>query len=155
MRRRELIALAIGVAAFRHLAARAQQAVPTIGFLHQGAQPTQQLMDSFRRGLGETGLTEGRDYTIENRSAEGKYDQLPTLAAELIGRRVAVIAAELLPAALAAKAASQSIPVVFLTGAIRSVPASSRASAGRRPTSPVLPSCSPYWEERTCNCCAR
>ena len=116
MRRRELTALTIGVAAFRHLTARAQQAVPTIGFLHQGAQPTQQLMDSFRQGLGETGLTEGRDYTIENRSAEGKYDQLQTLAAELIGRRVAVIAAELLPAALAAKAASQSIPVVFLTG---------------------------------------
>jgi putative ABC transport system substrate-binding protein len=73
-------------------------------------------MESFHRGLSEIGPVEGRNYTIENRSAEGQYDRLLTLGAELVARQVAVIAADFLPAALAAKAASQSIPVVFLSG---------------------------------------
>jgi putative ABC transport system substrate-binding protein len=73
-------------------------------------------MDAFRRGLGEHGLQEGHDYTIENRSADGSYDRLPALAAELVAKKVTVIAADFLPAALAAKAATQSIPVVFLSG---------------------------------------
>jgi putative ABC transport system substrate-binding protein len=116
MRRRDFASLLCCAVATRPLAARAQQAVWAIGFLHQGAQASARLMASFRSGLGETGLVKGRNYTIENRSAEGQYDRLPALAAELIARQVAIIAADFLPAALAAKAASQSIPVVFVSG---------------------------------------
>jgi putative ABC transport system substrate-binding protein len=156
MRRRELIALTSGVAVFRPLAARAQQSVPAIGFLHQGAQAPTRLMESFHRGLSEIGLVEGRNYTIENRSAEGQYDRLPRLGAELVARQVAVIAADFLPAALAAKAASQSIPVVFLSG---SDPIGSGLVTNlSRPTGNVTGIAFVFTllgGERTCNCCAR
>jgi putative ABC transport system substrate-binding protein len=95
------------------LAARAQQPSPVIGFLRQGPQEPSSLRNAFRRGLSESASGE---IAIEDRWAEGHYDRLPALAAELIERRVRVIAAAFLPAALAAKAATQTIPIVFLSG---------------------------------------
>jgi putative tryptophan/tyrosine transport system substrate-binding protein len=114
MKRRELFAL-VGSAAAWSLATSAQQPFPVIGFLHQGP-PEPLFENAFRKGLVETGLNVGRDVTIEDRWAEGHYDRLPNLAADLVDRRVAVIAAAFLPAALAAKSATQTIPIVFLSG---------------------------------------
>ena len=92
------------------------QPLPVIGFLHQGFREPPSLMNAFRKGLSEVGLIEGQSVMIEDRAADGHYDQLPVLASALVERRVAVIAANFLPAALAAKAATQTIPIVFLSG---------------------------------------
>jgi putative ABC transport system substrate-binding protein len=86
-----------------------------IGFLHQGPPEPSSLTAAFRQGLSETGISD-RQVTIENRWAEGQYDRLPALAADLVSHRVAIIVADFLPAALAAKAATQTIPIVFLSG---------------------------------------
>jgi putative ABC transport system substrate-binding protein len=92
------------------------QSLPSIGFLHQGFREPPSLMNAFRKGLGELGFIEGQSVMIDDRAADGHYDQLPALATALVERRVAVIAANFLPAALAAKAATQTIPIVFLSG---------------------------------------
>lgn len=94
MRRREFIAMLGGVAAARPLAARAQQPALPIGFLYAAsiAQITKQMV-GFREGLGESGYVEGQNVAIEYRAAEGRYDKLPALAAELVRLRVAIIVA--------------------------------------------------------------
>ena len=114
MRRRDFLTALGGTALLAQ--ANAQQPRPVIGFLHQAALPPPSLKAAFRKGLVEVGVSDGLDIRIEDRAANGEYDQLPALAADLVNRQVAVIAAELLPAALAAKAATQSIPIVFLSG---------------------------------------
>jgi putative tryptophan/tyrosine transport system substrate-binding protein len=115
MRRRDFISILGSAAVTWPLAARAQQ-WPVIGFLHQGFAEPPSLMNAFRKGLSELGFVEGQNVTIEDRAADGHYDRLSALAAELVQRRVAVIAANFLPAALAAKAATQTVPIVFLSG---------------------------------------
>ena len=135
MRRREVMSLLGGAAAAWPLAARAQQPLPAIGFLHQGSAEPLTLMNAFRKGLSEVGIIDGQDVTIEDRAADGHYDRLPALAVELVERRVAIIAANFLPAALAAKAATQSIPIVFLTEAIRLERVWYRALIDRQATS--------------------
>ena len=115
MRRREFITVLSGAATWP-LAAGAQQPFPTIGFLHEGLPAPSHLTAAFQQGLVEAGIHEGHSITIENRWAEGHYDRLPLLAADLIEHRVGVIAAAYLVAARAAKAATQTVPIVFVTG---------------------------------------
>src|ERR1700722_20765585 len=87
---------------------QAQQPGPTVGFLHQGSLPALSLRTAFRKGLVEAGINDGLTITIEDRSADGQYNRLPALAADLVSRQVTVVAADFLPAALAAKAATQT-----------------------------------------------
>ena len=98
-------------------AARAQEERPVIGFLSAVSEAaTPASVSAFRRGLGETGFVDGRNVTIEYRWAEGRYESLPAMAAQLVRRPVSLILAQAPPAALAAKAATADIPIVFVVG---------------------------------------
>src|SRR6476646_8128146 len=117
LQRREVIAL-LGGAAGWPFAARAQQSMPVSGFLSSlSPAATERFVAAFRQALAQSGYVEDRSLTIEYRWAEGAYDRLPAIAADLVGRHVAVIAAAFgPPAALAAKANTKTIPIVFVHG---------------------------------------
>ena len=119
MRRREFMSLLGGAAAGWPLAARAQQkSLPIIGFMSsRSPEDSQSVLTGFRKGLSEGGIIEGKDAVIDFRWARGDFGKLPALAAELVRDRVAVImAAGAAPPALAAKAATSTIPIVFVSG---------------------------------------
>src|SRR5262245_36273413 len=117
MRRRELIMRRGGAAAWP-LAVRAQQpAMPVIGYLSPGSLESDAFrLSAFRQGLNETGYVEGQNVAIEYRGAQGQYDRLSALAADLVRRQVTVLCAPFTPSVFVAKAATTTIPIVFTTG---------------------------------------
>jgi putative ABC transport system substrate-binding protein len=117
MRRRDFMTVLAGAAAYPTLAGAQQKAMPMIGYLSPGSPgTTASNLTAFRQGLGETGYAEGQNVRIEYRWAEGSYDRLPALAADLVTRGVDVIAAGGLASARAAKNATSTIPIIFTVG---------------------------------------
>jgi putative ABC transport system substrate-binding protein len=116
MKRRKFITLIGGTAVAWPLASRAQQpAMPVVGFLNSASPGPYPPLSAFLKGLNERGFVEGRDVAIEYRWAEGHYERLPALIGDLVQRKVSVIAATSTPAAVAARAANITIPIVFTT----------------------------------------
>jgi putative ABC transport system substrate-binding protein len=115
MRRRDLMAYSAGIAITWVSSARAQQRMPVIGYLDSGS-PEPDRVAAFRRGLNETGYIEGQNVAIEYLWAQGQYDRLPGIVADLVGRQVTVIVARGVPTVQAAKAATATIPIVFTLG---------------------------------------
>jgi putative ABC transport system substrate-binding protein len=116
MRRREFTTLLGGAVTWPLVAHAQQPAMQVVGFLHSASpDPYAHMVAAFRQGLKDTGYVEGRNVTIEFRWAEGDNDRLPAMAAELVRRQVAVIVANT-PSALAARAATSTIPIVFNVG---------------------------------------
>src|SRR5258707_4315778 len=115
MRRRDfIIFLASAMAAWPRSVRAQQKPMPVIGYLGSGLiNPNSPFVAAFRQGLSETGYVEGQNLAMEYRSAENHYDRLPALAADLVGRKVDVIVAIATGAALAAKSATSTIPIVF------------------------------------------
>jgi putative tryptophan/tyrosine transport system substrate-binding protein len=118
MRRREFVKAIVGSAVVWPLPARAQSGVPVVGYLSGFSPETnRRFIEAFREALNDSGFAEGRNVTIEYRWAEeGRYETLPAMAADLANRRVSVIFASPIPAVLAAKAATSTIPIVFAIG---------------------------------------
>ena len=117
MKRRMFIAVLGAAAAWPAFASAQQSTMLTIGFMHaRSREDTKHLVAAFKRALDENGFKEGKTLNVEWRFAAGQYDQLPQMAADLVSRRVALIVAGSDPAALAAKEATSSIPIVFVVG---------------------------------------
>src|SRR5262249_50379144 len=133
MRRRDFVSGIAGLAGAWPLAARAQQpAMPVIGFLQTGAPgATAHLTAAFHRGLKEAGYVEGQNVEVVYRYADGQYDRLPALVADLVRHQVALIGAFGPPAAQAAKAATTTIPIVFTSSDPRETKPIKHASASR------------------------
>jgi putative tryptophan/tyrosine transport system substrate-binding protein len=117
MRRRDFLGAVVGASSWPLVASAQPSGIPMIGYLSSlsEAQVAAQLA-AFRRGLSEVGYLEGRNIAIDFRWAEGQYERLPGMARELVSRRVSIIVAQAPPAALAAKAATAEIPIVFVVG---------------------------------------
>ena len=118
VRRRDFIKVIAGSAVVWPVPMRAQEpAKPVVGFLNAAsARGYERQVAAFLKGLGEAGFVDGQNVTVEYRWADGQYDRLPTMAADLVRRQVAVIAATTTPAALAARLATTTIPIVFEGG---------------------------------------
>ena len=147
--RRELIAAVCAAVACPLTAPAQQQPMPVIGVVRLAKRgENTRFDDAFRQGLTQAGYVENKDVVIEWRWAEGRYERLPGILAELAGRRVAAIAVPgSTAAALAAKAATQTIPIVFMIGGDPVEFGSSRASRTREATSQGLPCLSRLWSQ--------
>jgi len=117
VKRREFIAICGATIAWPAVAPAKRSTLPTIGFMHaRSREDTENLVAAFRKALEEGGFEEGKTLNVEWRFADGQYDQLPQMAADLVSRRVALVVAGSDPAALAAKGATSDIPIVFVIG---------------------------------------